>query len=122
MKIGQVARAAGVSVDTVRFYERRGVLPAAPRRPSGYREFGESAAERIRMAKSLQALGLTLDEVVDMLRAHDAGGATCESERWRLEAVVTRLDDRIAELERLRREAVQAVEDCRAGCCRLLSE
>ncbi|MFC4010343.1 MerR family transcriptional regulator [Nonomuraea purpurea] len=122
MKIGQVARAAGVSVDTVRFYERRGVLPAAPRRPSGYREFGESAAERIRMAKSLQALGLTLDEVVDMLRAHDAGGATCESERWRLEAVVTRLDDRIAELERVRREAVQAVEDCRAGCCRLLSE
>src|SRR6266487_5982261 len=88
MKIGQVAREAGVSIDTVRFYERRGVLPAPERRPSGYRMFTETAVPRIRMARSLQSLGFTLDEVIDALRAHDAGGATCDSERWRLEAVV----------------------------------
>ncbi|MFG1705794.1 MerR family transcriptional regulator [Nonomuraea sp. M3C6] len=121
MKIGQVAREAGVSVDTVRFYERRGVLPEARRRPSGYRMFGAEAVERIRSAKALQELGFTLDEVVDALHAHDAGGATCESERWRLEAVVDRIDARIAELARVRDNAAASLEDCRAGRCRLTS-
>ncbi|MGW4058577.1 MerR family transcriptional regulator [Amycolatopsis sp. NPDC004747] len=119
MKIGQVAKQAGVSVDTVRFYERRGVLPAAQRRPSGYRVFSESTVERIRTAKALQDMGLTLDEVIDALRAHDTGGATCESERWRLEAVVDRLAAKIAELERARHNALDILEDCRAGRCRL---
>jgi DNA-binding transcriptional MerR regulator len=119
VKIGQVAQQAGVSVDTVRFYERRGVLPAAQRRPSGYRMFGESAVERIRMAKALQDMGFTLDEVIDALHAHDAGGATCDSERWRLEAVVDRIDAKIADLNRARRHTLDILEDCRAGQCRL---
>ncbi|MEV6642574.1 MerR family transcriptional regulator [Amycolatopsis sp. NPDC051371] len=122
MKIGEVARAAEVSVDTVRFYERRGVLPAAERRPSGYRVFPPSAADRIRSAKALQDLGFTLDEVVDALHAHDTGDATCASERWRLEAVVARLDERIAQLQRVRRNAADSLADCRAGCCRLTGD
>lgn len=122
MKIGEVASAAEVSVDTVRFYERRGVLPPAERRPSGYREFPASAAGRIRSAKALQELGFTLDEVVDALRAHDTGDATCETERWRLEAVVARLDERIAQLQRLRRKAADSLDDCRSGCCRLVGD
>jgi DNA-binding transcriptional MerR regulator len=120
MKIGQVAEQAGVSIDTVRFYERRGVLPAAMRRPSGYRDFGEDTIERIRTAKGLQDLGLTLDEIIGALHAHDADGATCESERWRLEAVVDRLDAKIADLRRARRNAAKALADCAAGRCRLL--
>jgi DNA-binding transcriptional MerR regulator len=119
MKIGQVAEQAGVSVDTVRFYERRGVLPAAQRRPSGYRMFSESAVARIRMAKALQDMGLTLDEVIDALHAHDTGGATCESERWRLEAVVDRIQTKIAELEHARQNTQDVLDDCRAGRCRL---
>ncbi|MEV0622062.1 MerR family transcriptional regulator [Nonomuraea sp. NPDC050404] len=119
MKIGQVAREAGVTVDTVRFYERRGILPAAERRPSGYRVFNATAVERIRMARALQELGFTLDEVVDALTAHDQGGATCDSERWRLEAVVNRLDAKIAELARARHAAVRSLQDCQAGRCRL---
>lgn len=120
MKIGQVAQEAGVSVDTVRFYERRGVLPAAQRRPSGYRVFSEAAVERIRTAKTLQDMGFTLDEVIDALHAHDAGDATCDSERWRLEAVVDRIDARIAELRRVRRHTQGILDDCNAGQCRLL--
>ncbi|MFI6502747.1 MerR family transcriptional regulator [Nonomuraea typhae] len=119
MRIGQVAREAGVSVDTVRFYERRGLLPVAERRESGYRVFGPEAAGRIRMVKVMQDLGFTLDEAAEALAAHDSGGATCESERWRLEAVVARLDARIGELVKARGAAVQAVEDCHAGRCRL---
>ncbi|MCR6488042.1 MerR family transcriptional regulator [Amycolatopsis sp. OK19-0408] len=122
MKIGEVAGAAGVSVDTVRFYERRGVLPPAQRRPSGYRVFPPSAADRIRSAKALQELGFTLDEVVAALQAHDTGDATCATERWRLEAVVARLDERIEQLRRVRRNAADCLADCRAGCCRLVGE
>lgn len=119
MKIGEVAKAAGVTVDTVRFYERRGVLPAADRRPSGYRTFTASTVERIQLAKSLQELGFTLDEVIDALRSHDEGGATCESERWRLEAVLDRIDAKIAELRRVRRTTQGALRDCEAGRCQL---
>ena len=118
MKIGQVAREAGVSIDTVRFYERRGVLRAPERRPSGYRMFTQSTVERIRMARALQNLGFTLDEIIDALRAHDDGVATCENERWRLEAVVDRIDTRIAELRRTRRNTMKIIEECRAGRCR----
>jgi len=119
MKIGEVAREAEVSVDAVRYYERRGVLPTAQRLPSGYRVFPASAVDRIRTAKALQQLGFTLDEVVDALRAHDTGGATCESERWRLQAVVDRLDARIAQLQHARRNAAEVLAACQAGHCRL---
>src|SRR6266487_1981813 len=118
MKIGQVAADADVSVDTVRFYERRGVLPTPQRRPSGYREYAASTVERIRMARTLQHLGFTLDEVIDALHAHDSGTATCDSERWRLEAVVDRIDAKIAELRRTRRTVTTTIEECRAGRCR----
>jgi DNA-binding transcriptional MerR regulator len=120
MKIGQVARQAGVSVDTIRFYERRGLLPVAERRPSGYREFDPSTVERVRTTKAMQDLGFTLDEIVDALHAHDAGGGTCASERWRLEAVVDRFDARIAELRQARDHAARALDDCRTGRCRLV--
>ena len=60
--------------------------------------------------------------MADTLRSHDTGGATCASERWRLEAVVERLGTRIAQLERAHRAALETLEDCRAGHCRLTPE
>ena len=117
MKIGEVAEQSGVSVDTVRFYERVGVLPEPNRRPSGYREYEPDTIERIRFTRELQDLGLTLDEIAQALAAHDVGGATCESERWRLDVVRDRVDARIAELTALRRRIVQAQEACASGHC-----
>ncbi len=120
MKIGQLARATGVSIDTIRYYERRGVLPPPSRQPSGYRVYTDAAADRVRMARTLQALGFTLDEVIDALHAHDTGTATCDNQRWRLEAALDRIDARIAELRRARRTTRQALTDCHAGRCRLV--
>jgi DNA-binding transcriptional MerR regulator len=118
MKIGQVAADAEVTVDTVRFYERRGVLPPPQRRPSGYREYTPGTVERIRMARMLQQLGFTLDEVIDALRAHD-GGATTEADHlWRLEAVINRIDTKIADLQHTRRTITDTLTECRAGRCR----
>jgi DNA-binding transcriptional MerR regulator len=118
VKIGQVAAEADVTVDTVRFYERRGVLPRPQRRPSGYRTYTASTVERIRLARALQNLGFTLEEVIDALHAHDSGAATCDSELWRLEAVVDRIDAKIVALRRTRRDLAATIEACRAGRCR----
>lgn len=117
MKIGQVAEEAGVSVDTVRFYERRGVLPAPDRMPSGYRTYTPAAVQRIRLARRLQALGLTLDEVIGALHATDRGDVSCASERWRLEAVLDRIDAKIAELRSVRREVVLVLARCDRDEC-----
>jgi DNA-binding transcriptional MerR regulator len=117
MKIGQVANEAGVSVDTVRFYERRGVLPAPDRLPSGYRTYTSATVQRIRLARRLQALGLTLDEVIDALHASDRDEVSCASQRWRLEAVLDRIDARIAELRSVRRDVVGVLARCDRGAC-----
>ena len=121
MKIGQVAKQAGVSIDTVRFYERRGVLPAPDRTPSGYRTYKESTVERIRFARALQHLGFTLDEAIDALHSNDTGTATCESELWRMQAVIDRIDTKIAELQATRRDVSETMAACQQGHCRFAS-
>jgi DNA-binding transcriptional MerR regulator len=121
MKIGQVATEAQVTIDTVRFYERRGVLPQPRPRPSGYRDYPSSTVERIRMARMLQNLGFTLDEIIEVLHAHDAGTATCDSEQWRLEGALDRIDAKITELRRTRRLISTAIRECRSGRCRFAS-
>jgi DNA-binding transcriptional MerR regulator len=121
VKIGQVAAESGISIDTVRFYERRGVLPPAPRTASGYRVYSGASVQRIRLARRLQSLGLTLDEVIGALHAGDAGTASCQTERWRLEAVLDRIEARISELARLRGAVSEVLTACDAGSC-LLTE
>jgi DNA-binding transcriptional MerR regulator len=119
MKIGEVAASAGVSIDTVRFYERRGVLPAPERTASGYRTYTDASVERLRLARRLQSLGFTLDEVIDALHAHDEGAATCASERWRLDAVLARIDSQIKDLQDLRRAVRKVEAGCDRGDCAL---
>ncbi len=119
MRIGQFAEAAGVSIDAVRFYERRGVLQSAPRTASGYRTFDDHDLDRVRLARQLQQLGLTVSEVVDALSVHGAGRATCTSERWRLEQVETRIDAQMAALRQTRRLIRETINACDAGQCNL---
>jgi DNA-binding transcriptional MerR regulator len=74
--------------------------------------------ERIRLARELQQLGFTLDEIIDALHAHDNGQTGEAGQLWRFEAVVDRIDARIAELRRTRRAVVDTIAECRAGRCR----
>jgi MerR family transcriptional regulator, copper efflux regulator len=119
MRIGEVARRAEVRVDTVRFYERRGLLAKPARRPSGYRDYPASAVERLRFAKQLQGLGFTLDEVAEVLADFDAGLATCAGERPRFQAVLARIDRKLAELGAVRARLTGALDRCAAGTCGL---
>jgi DNA-binding transcriptional MerR regulator len=118
MRIGQLADAAGVTADTIRFYERRGVLPSPQRQASGYRMYSQRTVEQLRLAKTLQAHGLTLDEIIDAMAALDAGTA-CADERWRLEQVLDRIDRKLAELQELRSTVVGTLASCGAGSCEL---
>jgi DNA-binding transcriptional MerR regulator len=74
---GEVAKAAGVSADTVRHYEKIGVLPKAHRSPSGYRIYPQSAVERVAVVQRALRIGFTLAELSEVLKARDAGGAPC---------------------------------------------
>jgi DNA-binding transcriptional MerR regulator len=121
MKIGEFADTVGLSVDAIRFYERRGVLRPAPRTAGGYRTFVSADVDRVRLARQLQRLGLTIDEVVDALAAHDGDGATCASERWRLEQVESRVDAQLAALRQTRRLIRDALAACDSGCCQLVA-
>jgi DNA-binding transcriptional MerR regulator len=119
LRIGAVARRAGVSIDTVRYYERRGVLRPAGRLPSGYRLYTERAVARIRLARQLQGLGMTLEEIAATLRAHDEGG-DCATERWRLEAARDRVAAEVTRLARIGAELDAVLAHCTEGRCDLL--
>jgi MerR family mercuric resistance operon transcriptional regulator len=119
LRIGAVARRAGVSVDTVRYYERRGLLRPAERLPSGYRLFPAAAVSTITLARRLQSLGMTLEEVADALRGHDWGEETCDSQRWRLEAALERTRARMAELAAVEADIAGVLDGCASGHCEL---
>jgi DNA-binding transcriptional MerR regulator len=77
LRSGSLAKAAGVSPDTIRHYERIGVLPKAARSHAGYRMYPESAVERVRVVQSALRVGFTLAELAEVLKARDTGGAPC---------------------------------------------
>lgn len=99
MRSGQVARDAGVNVETLRYYERRGILQSPERRASGYREYTNEAVGVIRFVKRAQELGFSLDEIETLLTLAAGGPESCESAR----ALATRkLDELDAKMRSIR--------------------
>lgn len=121
LRIGALSSMTGVSIDAIRYYERRGVLPRATRTESNYRLFPAECVERLAMVRLLQDVGFTLDEITDALQAHDGGGATCETERWRLQAVRERIDQQIHELVTTRDKLDSQLDSCRSGRCEFVA-
>jgi DNA-binding transcriptional MerR regulator len=117
LKIGEVAKGAGVRVDTVRFYEREGLLPKASRSHSGYRMFTTATVERVAFVKKAQALGFTLEEIADILRSIERGGVDYAKGRTRLLRVLARIDAKMTELQTVRREVVAVLDRFVAGHC-----
>jgi DNA-binding transcriptional MerR regulator len=98
LTVSKIARTAGISPDAVRYYEREGLLPPAPRSPSGYREYDESTTHRIRFIKGAQSVGLKLSEIKELLEIQDRGACPCGHTRTLVER---RLDEIDAEMKRL---------------------
>jgi DNA-binding transcriptional MerR regulator len=121
LKIGQVASRAGIGVDTVRYYERLGLLPTAARRASGYRVFDESTVERIKLIKRLQDLGLTLQEIDAMVRGI-GDGADCAHESDKIRSALARAEDRLAALVQVRDRLQLALSCCTSGQCTIVEQ
>lgn len=99
--IGRLAQAAEVNIDTVRFYERQGLLRPAPRSGGGYRLYGEAEVQRLRFIRRAKALGFSLDDIGELLRLTEDG-----QDRGQVKAIAQRrvadLEQRIVELDRMR--------------------
>jgi MerR family transcriptional regulator, copper efflux regulator len=108
MRIGQVAAQAAVNVQTLRYYERRGLMPATRRRASGYRDYDATAVNRVRFIKQAQALGFTLDDIAELLADTD-----CARVRSRAERAMARIDCKLAELMRMREILAELTAECR---------
>ena len=114
MTIGRLADAADVSVDTVRYYERRGLLAEPRRTAGGFRDYGPDALRRLRALRRAQALGFTLDEAAGLLALSGDAHADAAAVRQRAVEKIADLDARIADLERTR-DALAALADACGG-------
>jgi DNA-binding transcriptional MerR regulator len=102
LRASELARMAEVSTDTLRLYERRGLLPKARRSSNGYREYSPQACARVRLVRQAIAIGFTLDELARVFKVRDQGGAPCREVRALGAEKLALLDTRVAELTRAR--------------------
>jgi len=104
MRIGQLAATTGISRDTIRYYEKIGLLPAPRRRDSGHREYPDEAGNRIRVIRNAVQLGFPLKEIAKVLNVRDAGGAPCRQVRDYTQGLVAEIDQRIDQLRAEKRD------------------
>jgi len=104
MKIHELAARTGVSPKTIRFYEARGVLPPPKRLPNGYRTYAEEDVDRLRFVAGARQLGLSLDDIQEILALRDRGEAPCRVVLTLLEEKANEVQERIRELKRLEAE------------------
>ncbi len=114
MPIGRAAAAAGVNVQTLHYYERRGLLRPTRRGGSTYRQYGAADVVRIRAIKRAQALGFTLEEISELLHV-GRGRAPVPRARSLATAKLEEIDGKIRDLERMRAALTDVVETCRCG-------
>lgn len=113
LTIGELAKRGGVNLETIRYYERKGLLPAPPRNSSGYRAFPETAVRRIRFIKRAQELGFSLKEINELLALRVAPGSTRADVRERATAKISDIEEKIGTLRSMKR----ALERLTATCC-----
>lgn len=112
---GELAKDAGVNPETIRYYERNGLLPAPARTDANYRQFDELAVERIRFIKRAQRVGFSLGEIRDLLTIRFDPRGTCGDVREKVEAKIGQLDEQINTLLAMRSSLVELRAECPGG-------
>ncbi|MGA8660093.1 MAG: heavy metal-responsive transcriptional regulator [Chthoniobacterales bacterium] len=112
LSIGKVARRAGIGVETIRFYEREGLLAAPVRKDSGYRLYPERVIGRIRFIRRAKELGFSLKEIKELLQLRRNSSSTCEDIREKAEAKIANVEAKIAMLNKMK----QALTELSAAC------
>jgi MerR family transcriptional regulator, copper efflux regulator len=112
LTIGAVARRAGVAIDTIRYYEREGLLPEPQRRASGYRSYGEGAVVQLRFIRRAKELGFTLEEIRELLALSHDRSKGVRAVKQRAQQRLAVIEHRIAELQRVRDGLAELVAAC----------
>ncbi len=123
---GQLAKQANVNLETIRYYERRGLLPEPPRNESGHRRYTIDALRRTEFIKQTQALGFSLNEISDLLSLRVGTGKTCADVRTRVEAKIKDVQEKIVDLKGIEQALIRLADKCGGkgpiGQCPILEE
>jgi DNA-binding transcriptional MerR regulator len=111
LKIGEVSKQTGVGIETLRFYERQGLLGSPARTSSGYRMYHSSVLERLQFIKQAQVLGFTLAEIARIIAEKEAGQSPCADVREIVRRRLEELDRRLKEMQRYRKELAAALDE-----------
>lgn len=112
LTIGQVAKAANVHVETLRYYERRGLVPKPPRSATLYRRYPEETVPRVQFVKHAQELGFSLREIRELLSLRAAPRARCADVKRRAETKITEIDAKMRALKAMRRALTRLLSQC----------
>ena len=112
--IGRLAKAVGVNIQTVRYYERRRLLTPTARTPSGYRLYGTAEIQRLRFIKNAQSLGFTLEEIAGLLNLRVNSAARCGDVQRRAQGKLARVEAKIKDLEAMSRVLRNLIRSCRS--------
>ena len=112
LKVGEVARQAGVNLQTIHYYERRGLLPKPPRTASNYRVYAPEAVRRVQFIKRTQELGFTLKEIKELLSLRAAPRTRCGVVRNRAEAKLRDIDDKVRTLQAMQKALTKLIGEC----------
>lgn len=115
LTIGQLARQVDIGIETVRFYERRGLIEDPPRRSSGYRQYPSDTVDRLRFIRRAKELGFSLDEISELLGLRSHPAENREQVRAKARAKIDDIERRIADLTRMRHALSTLVEACEHG-------
>lgn len=113
MRIGEIAAEADVNIQTLRYYERRGLLAPPTRKASGYREYGLDHVQRVRFIRRAQDLGFTLQEIRDLLALQTESSQSCAVVERRASLTLDRIDEKVRDLKRMRLALAKYVNACR---------
>lgn len=115
MKIGELAHRTKVTRATIRYYERRELLPEPARTDSGYREYEQGAVKRLQFIKRAKRLGFSLTEIRELLSLRIETGDACEPIRGRAEEKAHEIEERVRELEAIKRTLYRLIASCNSG-------
>lgn len=116
LTIGQAAKRAGAGVETIRFYEREGLIDEPPRRPSGYRQYPSTVVARLRFIRTAKDLGFTLKEIRELLALRVDSRSRCGDVKRLAEIKIAGIEARIKALQRMRRTLRGLTRACEEGC------
>jgi DNA-binding transcriptional MerR regulator len=117
LRVAELAASGGVSTDTVRYYERAGLLTPPPRTAAGYRQYPPSAVDRLLFIQGCQRMGLRLREIAELLAVRDTGVCPCEPAEELLRRHISELDAELARLTALRTDMIRTLTSLPDGRC-----